>query len=188
MKKVSVIIPCYRMKEEWIERIFYMLPKQTIGLEHLEIICVVDASPDDTFDRLKRYEEQYEDNVLLVQCNEKVGPGGARSLGIQYASGEYVAFMDQDDWVESCMYGHLYRKAKEYDCDVVESYNTRDSSYQYHEGEPEGKGGRMHFLCWIVQRNVKRILQEKDQRNESIGRSFTAETFCWKRGLISRRT
>lgn len=146
MKKVSVIIPCYRMKEEWIERIFYMLPKQTIGLEHLEIICVVDASPDDTFDRLKRYEEQYKENVLLVQCNEKVGPGGARSLGIQYASGEYVAFMDQDDWVEPCMYGHLYRKAKEYDCDVVESYNTRDSSYQYHEGEPERTGREDTFF------------------------------------------
>lgn len=134
------------MKDEWMERIFSMLPKQTIGLEHLEIICVVDVSPDDTFERLKQYEEQYEENILLVQCEKKVGPGGARTLGIQYASGEYIAFMDQDDWVEPCMYEHMYRKAKEYDCDVVESYNTRDGSYRYREREPARTGKEDTFF------------------------------------------
>lgn len=129
-----------------MERIFYMLQKQTIGFEYMEIICVVDASPDDTFDRLKQYEEQYEENVLLVNCNEKVGPGGARTLGIHYASGEYVAFVDQDDWVEPCMYEHLYRKAKKYDCDVVESYNTRDDIYWHHDGEPARTGREDSFL------------------------------------------
>lgn len=154
MKSVSVIIPCYQTKQEWVERIFYMLRKQTMPFEQLEIICVVDASPDDTFERLKRFEEQYSENVLLVQCNEKVGPGGARSLGIQYATGEYVAFVDQDDWVEPYAYEHLYQKAKAYDCDVVESYNTRDSSYQYHEGEPSKTGREDTF--WVLDNPKKR--------------------------------
>ncbi len=115
MKKVSVIVPCYQLKQMWLERLFHSLEKQTIGFKELEIIFVVDASPDDTFARLKIYEEMYSENILLINSEKKVGPGGARSLGIQYASGEYVAFLDQDDWVEPCMYEHLYEKAKAYD-------------------------------------------------------------------------
>ena len=56
MKKVSVIVPCYKLKEEWLERLFHSLKQQTIGFENLEIVFVVDASPDDTFERLKCYE------------------------------------------------------------------------------------------------------------------------------------
>lgn len=142
MKKVSVVVPCYQMKDEWMERLFHSLEKQSLGIEQLEIVLVVDASPDDTFQRLKAYEEKWEEHVLLINCDKKVGPGGARTLGIQYATGEYVAFMDQDDWVEPYMYEHLYEKAVSYDCDVVESYNTRDLEYRYNEGTPQktGKG------------------------------------------------
>lgn len=141
MKKVSVVIPCYCMKDEWMQRLVHSLEKQTIGMEDLELIFVIDASPDDTFERLQCYEEKYSRSIMLVNCEQKVGPGGARTLGIEYASGEYIAFMDQDDWVESCMYEHLYEKAVQYDCDVVESYNTRDMRYVYQEGEPKRTGG-----------------------------------------------
>lgn len=146
MKKVSVVVPCYQMKDEWMERLFHSLEKQSLGIEQLEIVFVIDASPDDTFYRLQRYERMYSDNVLLVNCEEKVGPGGARTLGILYATGEYVAFMDQDDWVEPYMYEHLYEKAVSYDCDVVESYNTRDLEYRYNEGTPRKTGKEDAFF------------------------------------------
>lgn len=146
MKKVSVVIPCYCMQDIWIERLIRCLSGQTIGFEHLEIVFVVDASPDDTFARLKKQETLYPDNIMLIDSGEKVGPGGARSLGIQYATGEYIAFMDQDDWVEPCMYAHLYEKAIAYDCDVVEAYNTRDKVYQYNESEPRRTGQEDTFI------------------------------------------
>lgn len=146
MKKVSVIIPCYCIQDEWLYRLFFSLEKQTLGIESLEVVFVVDASPDDTFKRLGYYERRYPTSVILVNCNEKVGPGGARTLGIQYASGEYVAFVDQDDWIEPYMYQHLYEKAVQYDCDVVESYNTRDIVYEYHVGEPKRTGKEDKFF------------------------------------------
>ena len=147
MKKVSVVIPCYCIQDAWIERLLCCLSRQTIGFENLEIIFVVDASPDDTFARLKEQEAKYPENIMLVDSGDAVGPGGARSLGIQYATGEYIAFIDQDDWVEPMMYEHLYEKAIAYDCDVVESYNTRDKSYEFHEGEPRRTGQEDSFIC-----------------------------------------
>ena len=129
-----------------MERLLNCLSNQTIGFEYVEVIFVVDASPDDTFLRLQVWEARYPENILLINSMEKIGPGGARSLGIQYASGEYVAFIDQDDWVEPCMYEHMYAKAVAYDCDVVESYNTRDKEYCYNEGEPEKTGKEDRFI------------------------------------------
>lgn len=140
LKKVSVVIPCYCIQDEWIERLMYCLTRQTIGFGSLEIVFVVDASPDDTFLRLKVQEELYPENIVLIDSAAKLGPGGARSLGIQYATGEYIAFMDQDDWIEPCMYEHLYEKAAQHNCDVAESYNTRDKNYVYHEGQPKRTG------------------------------------------------
>lgn len=169
MKKVSVVVPCYRVKDEWMERLFHSLEKQSLGIEQLEIVLIVDASPDDTFQRLKSYEEKWEDNVLLVNCEEKVGPGGARTLGIQYATGEYVAFMDQDDWVEPCMYEHLYEKAVSYDCDVAESYSTRDGNYQYHEGEPVRTGKEDTFF----------VLDTPEKRKDYFAKERPEERKYW---------
>lgn len=174
MKKVSVIIPCYKAKDEWLERLFFSMENQTIGMEALEIIFVIDASPDDTFSRLKKYEQAYENSVMLVQCQEKVGPGGARSIGIQYATGEYIAFVDQDDWVEPCMYEHLYDKAKTYKCDVVEAYNMRDSLYEYNKGEPQKTGQQDVF--WNLESPAGRkkfFLEDKPER-----RRYWAKLYC----------
>ena len=176
MKKVSVIIPCYKMRQEWLERLFHSLCAQTIGFENMEIIFVVDASPDDTFERIVPYEQKYPDNVMLVNCTEKVGPGGARSLGISYAGGEYVAFVDQDDWVEACMYEHLYDKGAAYSCDVVESYNTRDRGYRYHDGEPERTGAQDAFYEFSDARDRKRFFEtERPERRKYWAKIYRRE-------------
>lgn len=124
--KVSVIIPCYKIKDKWLKRLMDSLSNQTIGMDNLEIIFVIDASPDDTFEKIFEYEKIYPENILIINSEEKIGPGGARTLGLSYANGEYVAFLDQDDCVEYCMYEHMYEKAKLYDTDMVESYSRRD--------------------------------------------------------------
>ena len=126
MKKVSIVIPCYKYKQLWMDRLFDSVVHQSIGMEQLEIICVIDASPDDTFERLKVYEEHFPASIMIVNVCNKIGPGGARTIGLNYSSGEYVAFLDQDDCVEYCMYDKLYHKAKEYDADIVECYSRRD--------------------------------------------------------------
>lgn len=140
------------LKQEWLERLFTSILNQTIGFECLEVIFVIDASEDDTFERLQELEKKYEENVLIINCEEKVGPGGARSLGIQYASGEYISFVDQDDWIEEEMYRHMYEKATAYDCDVVESYNTREKKVEKNKEIRTGKEDAFYQLETVEQR------------------------------------
>lgn len=93
MMKISVIIPCYNM-EDYISECLNSVLTQT--LQNIEIICIDDGSEDRTFDILKEYEDRANNLRVLKQKNQ--GSGIARNLGISVASGEYLAFMDADDF------------------------------------------------------------------------------------------
>lgn len=119
MKKISVIIPCYNV-HNYIQRCFGSIKQQSIGFDELEIILIDDASTDETREDLLEIEREYPDNVLVVTCDENGKLGTARNIGISYASGEYVAFVDADDALDAMMFEKLYRTAKNYSCDIVE--------------------------------------------------------------------
>ena len=118
-KAVSVVVPCYCVKDEYFDGLMTSLLNQTLGKEKLEIVLVDDGSPDDTYEKLQEYERREPETIMVIRCSENGGPGSARTIGLSYATGEYVAFADQDDWVDLAMYQILYEKGKEYDCDVV---------------------------------------------------------------------
>lgn len=140
MKKVSIIVPCYNA-EKIIDRCVNQLVHQTLGLENIEIILVNDASTDGTIERLKQWEKQYPDSVLLIDSTVNMKTGGARNLGIRYASGEYVGFVDNDDWVDTTMYEKMYTAAHENDCDVVAVLyaREREDGYRFPFQMPKGK-------------------------------------------------
>lgn len=118
MAKISIIVPCYNV-EKYIERCANSLVKQTIGLENLELIFVDDASTDSTPSILLNLERQYPDSVIVIQSSVNLKHGGARNLGVQYASSDYISFVDADDWVDLDMYEKLYSKVEKYRYDVV---------------------------------------------------------------------
>lgn len=115
---LSIIIPCYN-SESYIHRCIQSLLCQTLGSEHLQLIFVNDASTDQTLSHLLTYESKYPELITVVNSPVNLKQGGARNLGLQYASGDYVGFVDSDDWVEPDMYEQLYQKAIEYQCDIV---------------------------------------------------------------------
>lgn len=117
-KKISIIIPCYNV-EKYVSRCINSLINQTIGLENLELIFVNDASTDRTLEILKEYESQFSDDILVIDLETNIRQGGARNVGLQYASADFIGFVDADDWVEVTMYEKLFNKATEYDCDLV---------------------------------------------------------------------
>lgn len=129
MKKISVIIPCYNV-EQYIDRCVSSLLKQTIGLGSLELIFVNDASTDRTLDKLLAYEKQYEDAIMVINCEQNGKQGTARNIGMQYASCDYIGFVDADDWIEPDMYALLYEKAKTGQYDVVRGKYIRNTSYE----------------------------------------------------------
>ncbi len=141
-KLVSIIVPCYNARKV-IDRCVSSLVRQSIGIDNIEIILVNDASTDTTLERLKFWEEQYPESVLLIDCAENGRTGTARNIGISYASADYIGFVDNDDYVDETMYEKMYRAITENDCDVVGVlYDRVDAQGNgLHFPMPKGKKG-----------------------------------------------
>lgn len=116
-KKISVIVPCYNVENQ-IDRCITSLVNQTFGIDHMELIFVDDASTDQTMLKLSEWEAKYPEQILVVHCEENGRQGTARNIGLSYASGEYIGFVDADDWIEADMYQTLYDYSEKYDCDL----------------------------------------------------------------------
>ena len=116
MKSVSVIVPFYNV-ENYIEKCLNTLVHQT--LEDIEIILVNDGSTDRSMVVVKKFLEQYPDKITYLE-KENGGLSDARNYALPYAKGEYIAFLDSDDYVEKTMYKDMYELAKKEDSDMVE--------------------------------------------------------------------
>lgn len=117
VKKVSIIIPAYNC-EKTLAECLGNLVHQT--LQDIEIIIVNDCSTDNTMQIILDCEAQFPELIIAVNSDKNRGPGGARNIGLQYASGEYIGFVDSDDIVTIDMYEKMYAKAKTDDYDIVD--------------------------------------------------------------------
>ena len=106
--KVSVIVPIYNV-EHYFMRCIESLIHQS--LKDIEIIFVDDESPDNCPKICDEYAKEYANIKVIHKKNQ--GLGMARNSGLEIATGEYVAFLDSDDFVDTAMYEALYRKAKD---------------------------------------------------------------------------
>ena len=116
MTKVSIIVPVYNV-EKYLKKCLDSLINQT--LKEIEIIIVNDGSTDNSELIIKIYTENYPDKIKVIN-KENGGLSDARNYGIPYATGEYIAFLDSDDYVELDTYEKMYNKAKEDGSDLVE--------------------------------------------------------------------
>ena len=116
MPKVSVIIPFYNV-EGYIEKCLETLVNQT--LKDIEIILVNDGSKDRSIEIVNKFLARYPEKLVYLE-KENGGLSDARNYAIKYAKGEYVAFLDSDDYVEKDMYEEMYKLAKKEDSDMVE--------------------------------------------------------------------
>ena len=114
--KVSIIVPVYNA-EKYLKRCINSLQNQT--LEDIEIILVDDSSTDLSLEICKRASD--EDFRIKVIHKENEGAGLARNEALKVATGEYIGFLDSDDYVEADMFKTLYEKAIKYNSDLVMS-------------------------------------------------------------------
>jgi len=98
MKRLSIIVPMYNV-ESYIERCILSLEDQDIPCDDYEIICINDGSPDDCSGIVKQLQKKF-DNILLIDQENK-GVSQARNTGIDNANGEYILFIDADDYVDA---------------------------------------------------------------------------------------
>ncbi len=134
-KQISVIVPCYNV-ENYIDRCFDSIAKQTFGIEQLEIIMVDDASTDNTWQKMVEIEKQYPESVMIIHLDENGRQGRARNLALTYASAPFIMYVDSDDWIEEDIIQVLFDAMMQNDCDVVSCGFVRD----------DGKGGNINAL------------------------------------------
>ncbi len=110
--KVSVIVPVYN-SEKYLKDCLDSLVKQT--LEDMEIIAIDDASTDKSLEILKDYKSKYPNKIRVYANTKNLGQGATRNKGIELATGEYIGFLDSDDYVNFNMYAKMYEMAKKND-------------------------------------------------------------------------
>lgn len=121
MKKVSVIIPCYNA-QKWLPQCFISLVNQTLSMKYLELIFVDDASQDDgmTWTLLQEFERAYPESIMIIHLEQNMRQGGARNVALKYATGEYIAFVDADDFVANNFLEKAYNRAKKEKADLLQ--------------------------------------------------------------------
>ena len=115
MPKVSIILPVYNV-ESYLRQCLDSIIMQT--LEDIEIICVNDGSTDNSLEILQEYKNK--DSRIKIINQENRGQGVARNIALENITGDYIGFVDPDDYISPNMYKTLYETAIKHNCDIVE--------------------------------------------------------------------
>ena len=113
--KISVIVPVYQV-ETYLPRCLDSILAQTH--QHLEIILVDDGSQDHSGDICDAYASQ--DSRIIVLHQKNKGASAARNAGVALASGDWIGFVDGDDWIAPEMYAYLLEIAEQYRSDLAQ--------------------------------------------------------------------
>lgn len=180
MPKVSIIVPIYNV-ENYLNKCIESLVNQT--LQEIEIVLVNDGSTDNSAIISKDMQKLYPQKIVYLE-KENGGLSDARNFGIPYAKGEYIAFLDSDDYVEKDTYQKMYEIAKKEDSDMVEC----DFYWEYPNKIKEDKGviynGKKEMLekVRVVAWNklIKREILEKAKIQFPKGYRYEDVEFTYK--------
>ncbi len=191
MIKYSIITPNYNGFDLMADY-FKSLENQTYN--DFEVIIVDDCSTDDSYNKLLEYKKNSKLKLYVYKTNVNSGPGVARNIGINKSNGEYITFIDNDDWVEKKMLEEINNIIikKEYDC-VIYDYSldfenkTTDSSSVYGDFNKKLKKTdairyiRNHSVCKFYKNSIikkNNLLYPKLRRHEDIAFVGSVLTKC----------
>ena len=109
---ITIIVPAYNV-EKYIDRCINSIINQSY--QNLQVIIVNDGSTDNTWEKCQRYE----DKRIEIYKKENGGLSDARNYGLKFAKGEYVAFVDSDDWIDTSMISILYEVIRKYSVKIA---------------------------------------------------------------------
>lgn len=143
--KLSVIVPVYNMASGGkLKYCLDSLVRQTVT--DYEIIAVDDCSADNSLEILRSYEADYPERFKVIASPVNKRQGGAKNLGLEQAQGEWIGFIDSDDWITPDFYERLLKKAEETGADMVgcDYHLTPEHSMEIgqvvHNNRPEQTG------------------------------------------------
>jgi glycosyltransferase involved in cell wall biosynthesis len=123
MPLVSIIVPVYNTAK-YINNCLQSLISQTYN--NIEIICIDDASTDNSLSLLKSWAGR-DDRIIVIESDRNGKQGTARNKGLRFAHGDFIAFVDSDDFVSSCMIETMLSNNEDYDLIICEK-NYRHST------------------------------------------------------------
>ncbi len=180
MPKVSVIVPVYNV-EKYLERCLNSLVNQT--LDDIEIIIVNDGTKDNSEKIIKEFLDKYPQKIIYLK-KENGGLSDARNYGIPYAKGEYIAFLDSDDYIEKEMYKEMYELAKKensdmVECDFIWEYpdKIKEDIGQVYNGKKEMLE-KVRVVAW--NKLIKRSILEKTKIQFPKGLRYEDVEFTYK--------
>lgn len=112
---LSIVIPVYNV-EEYIEKCILSCVNQNIDLTAYEIIIVDDGTPDNSVEICERLAIEYNNIKIISQANK--GLSGARNTGLKHSKGDYVWFVDSDDWIEENCLKEICKTIRSYKSDI----------------------------------------------------------------------
>ena len=115
--RLSIIVPFYNV-EPYIDRCLDSIYRQDLPENEYEVICVDDCSPDNSISIVEQYAAGHS-NLKIVRNKENRKLGGARNAGLEEAKGNYIWFIDSDDFIEDNVMGRLCAEAEKDDLDVL---------------------------------------------------------------------
>lgn len=118
---ISIIVPVYNTAQ-YLRQCLDSLANQT--MRDIEIICINDGSPDNALEVLNEYAGK--DGRIKIIDQKNSGPSGARNSGLKIAQGQYLMFVDSDDWIDTAMCEALYLAANQENADVVMCSYTKE--------------------------------------------------------------
>lgn len=161
---ISIIVPVYNTAL-YLRKCLESILSQ--NLHEIEIICVDDGSTDCSYEILQEYAMK--DSHLQILHKENGGLVSARKAGVAIASGEYIGFVDSDDWVEPEMFERLYEAAKSNDADCVSSGYIQEGNYISFAYDSVDAGlyrdEKIHDLC-------DRMILDLPHRDKGVGGSL----------------
>lgn len=152
-KLISVIIPVYQA-EKWLDKCITSIRNQSYN--NLEIICINDGSTDLSQEILERHAK--EDKRVIVKYKENGGESSARNVGIRLAKGDFLTFVDNDDFLDNQMYFDMIEISKKHDVDIVATgwYNHVDGVSEEIKNLDSVKNGVLNqeeFLFYLYKRD-----------------------------------
>ncbi len=171
MTKLSVIIPIYNV-EKYIPQCLDSILNQ--AFKDFEIICVNDGSSDNSLSVLQSYKEKDDRIIIIDKKNE--GSGIARNAGLAIAKGDYIYFVDGDDWVEENVFDKIIAKADELNTDILIF-----GGLSYYDGKGK-KGG--YSADKLPKKYLNKVFSAKDIKKDIFKFPSTAWTKLYKRDFL----